>query len=162
MPNYGGGAEGAIGGGLTGAEIGSVVPGIGTLVGGGIGALAGGLLGLFGGNDNDAEKQQLADYQKQIQDRQAPQLGPVANASTSNFRTNQQGLINRLTAVANGTGPSVAAAQLAEATDRNAAQQSAFAQSGRGNATLANITAQNNTANLGQNAAAQAVAARDR
>lgn len=49
MPNWGGGAQGAIGGASRGAAIGSIVPGIGTGIGAGIGAIAGGLKGLFGG-----------------------------------------------------------------------------------------------------------------
>jgi hypothetical protein len=50
--------------------------------------------------------------------------------------------------------------QLKQATDRNTATQSAIAQSGRGNAALANIVAANNSNNFGQAASQQASIAR--
>lgn len=153
MPDYGDGLKGAAGGAMTGAALGSVVPGVGTAIGAGVGGIAGGLLGLFGGGKDDEQKRLLEEYRRQVMDRQAPQIAPASQAATSDFRTNQQALTGRLEAIANGTGPSLAAEQMRDATDRNMAQQSSIAQSGRGNATLANIVAANNSANFGQQAA---------
>lgn len=158
MPNYGDGLKGAAGGAATGAAIGSVVPGYGTAIGGAIGGVAGGLIGLFGGGDD--QKKKLEEYRKMLLARDVPQLGPAAQATTSDFRGNQQGLISRLEAMANGTAPSMADAQLRSAVDRNTATQQSFAQSGRGNPTLAAILAANNSNNFSQGAAQQAVAAR--
>lgn len=144
--------KGAGGGAMTGGSIGGPW-------GAAIGAGAGGLLSLLGGGPSE-EEQRMEEYRKQIMNRQAPQLGPISNAATSDFRGNQQGLVQRLEAMANGQGPSLAGEQLKAATDRNMAQQSSIAQSGRGNATLANLVAANNMQNLGQGAAQQAAAAR--
>ncbi len=128
------------------------------------GAIAGGpigsLVGFWHDDKKDAQEKMLADYRKQILSRGAPQLGPANQATTSDFRTNQQYLIGRLEALANGQGPSLATAQLEQANDRNMAQQQSIAQSGRGNPTLANIVAANNANNFGQQAAQQASVAR--
>ncbi len=160
MPNYGDGAKGAVGGAMTGAALGSVIPGVGTAIGAGVGGVAGGLLGLFGGGKDDEQKRLMEEYRKQVMQRQAPQLGPAAQAATSDFRQNQQGLVSRLEAVANGTAPSLADMQMREATDRNMAQQQSIAQSGHGNATLANIVAANNSSNFAQGAAGTAMQGR--
>ena len=92
--------------------------------------------------------------------RQAPQAGPASVAQTSGFRNNQQELISRLEALSKGQGPSLAAEQLRQATDRNMKQQSSIAQSGRGNAALAGITASNASAGLGAQAASDSAVAR--
>lgn len=95
-----------------------------------------------------------------VMNRSAPQMGDAATASASGFRANQQAMIDRLDALASGRGPSIASAQLNEATDRNIAAQQSFAQSGRGNAGYANMLASNNMQTLGQSAAQQSVGAR--
>lgn len=92
--------------------------------------------------------------------RQAPQAGPASQAQTSGFRTNQQDLINRLEALSKGQGPSLAAEQLRQATDRNMKQQSSIAQTGRGNAALAGIQASNMSGQLGAQAASDSAVAR--
>jgi hypothetical protein len=153
MPNWSGGAQGAAGGAATGAAIGGPW-------GAAIGGVAGGLLGMFGSDDGDQNKQALEQYRKMVMNRQAPQMGDAAQASASGFRANQQAMIDRLDALASGRGPSIASAQLNEATDRNIASQQSMAQSGRGNAAYANMVAANNMQNLGQGAAQQSVAAR--
>jgi hypothetical protein len=153
MANFGAGAKGAAGGAAVGTAI---LPGWGTAIGAGIG----GLMGLFGGDDNDAQKQALDDFRKQVQSRTAPEEAAPSVAATSAFRDNQTALANRLEALANGTGPSIAGAQLAEATDRNMANQASLAQGGRGNPALAAIVASNNMQQLGQQSAQQAVVAR--
>lgn len=99
-------------------------------------------------------------YYETVAPRQAPQAGPAQLAQTSGFRSNQQDLINRLDALSKGQGPSLAAEQLRQATDRNMAQQASIAQTGRGNAALSGITASNAAAQLGQQAASDSAVAR--
>lgn len=152
MVNWSGAGQGAAGGAALGASFGPY----GALIGG----AAGGLLGAFSGDDGDQNKQALEQYRKMVMNRQAPQMGDAAQASASGFRANQQAMIDRLDAMASGRGPSIASAQLNEATDRNIAAQQSFAQSGRGNAGYANMLAANNMQNLGQGTAQQSVAAR--
>lgn len=152
MVNWSGAGQGAAGGAALGASFGPY----GALIGG----AAGGLLGAFSGDDGDQNKQALEEYRKMVMNRQAPQMGDAAQAAGSSFRTNQQAMIDRLDALASGRGPSIASAQLNEATDRNIAAQQSIAQSGRGNAGYANMVAANNMQNLGQNTAQQAVGAR--
>jgi hypothetical protein len=152
MPNWGNAAQGAAGGAALGT---SILPGWGTAIGG----VAGGLLGMFGGDDVDQNKQLLDQYRQMIMARGIPQAD-TAQAMNSDFRTNQQNLISRLEALSRGEGPSLAMAQLNEATDKNIAGQQATLASGRGNAALASLTAANNMQNLGQNAAQQSVGAR--
>lgn len=98
--------------------------------------------------------------QQQVPGRAAPQAGPAQVAQTSGFRDNQQELISRLEALSKGQGPSLAAEQLRQATDRNMKQQASIAQSGRGNAALAGITASNASAGLGAQAASDSAVAR--
>jgi hypothetical protein len=65
MPNWGGGATGALSGAGKGAAIGSVVPVLGTGVGAGVGAIIGGIKGLFSkkkkkpGEDGAADSESL-------------------------------------------------------------------------------------------------------
>lgn len=92
--------------------------------------------------------------------RADPQAGPAAQAQTSGFRDNQAELISRLEALSKGQGPSLAAEQLRQATDRNMRQQASIAQSGRGNAALAGLTAANASQQLGQQAASDSAVAR--
>lgn len=92
--------------------------------------------------------------------RPAPQAGPAAVAQTSGFRDNQQELISRLEALSKGQGPSLASEQLRQATDRNMKQQASIAQTGRGNAALAGITASNASGALGAQAGSDAAVAR--
>lgn len=92
--------------------------------------------------------------------RAAPQAGPAAVAQTSGFRDNQQELITRLEALSKGQGPSLAAEQLRQATDRNMKQQASIAQSGRGNAALAGIQASNTAGALGAQSASDSAVAR--
>lgn len=92
--------------------------------------------------------------------RAAPQAGPAAVAQTSGFRNNQEELIGRLEAMSKGQGPSLAAEQLRQATDRNMKQQASIAQSGRGNAALAGIQASNVSGQLGAQSASDSAVAR--
>lgn len=151
-PNWGGGLKGAAGGALAGSAI---APGIGTLIGGGIG----GLMGLFGSNENDQMKQKLQSYYESLNNMQAPQAGAAAQSATSGFRTNQSNLISRLEALSKGQGPSLAAEQFQQATDRNVSGQQAMANSGRGGP-MAQLTAANNMASLGAQAAQGSAIAR--
>lgn len=158
--DWGQGGKGAAGGAMTGAAMGSVIPGIGT----GVGAIVGGGLGLlagFGGgeSDNDAAYRKMLLQSYGQGPTQAPQLGAADQADYSTFRGSQAGLINRLEAMANGTGPSLARQQFQAATDRNMRGQQAMAASGRGGP-LAQLTAANNMAQLGANAAQGSTLAR--
>lgn len=152
MVNWGSGAKGAAGGAAAGAAFGPY--------GAAIGGAAGGLIGLFSGDDNGSST--LSDYQKQVLSRGIPQIGAgdTGQAATSGFRNNQALLIGRLEDMAAGRGPSLAAEQMKAATDRNIAQQYGLAQSGRGNATLANIVAANNIGSLGAQASQQSMLGR--
>lgn len=147
--------QGAGGGALAGAGLGGGP--FGALVGGALGGIA----GLFGGNQQDAFRGRLNSLDQQFAGRAAPQAGPAAQAGLSSFRDNQQGLVNRLEAMAAGQGPSLAQAQLQAATDRNVKQQQALAAGARGpNAAMAQFQAANNAAQLGAQAAQDAGAAR--
>lgn len=155
MPNWEQGIKGGIGGGLGGFGVGGP---IGGLVGAGLG-FAG---GLFGGGESDADKEQrkrLEEYYNQVMNRQAPQAGPAAQSGYSGFRQNQSDLIGRLEALSQGRGPSLAAQQFAQATDRNMAQQQALAGGGRGGP-MAAFNAANNMGMLGANAAQGSAQAR--
>lgn len=148
-----GALKGAAGGAATGTAI---LPGWGTAIGAGVG----GLLGYFGGDDGEDQKKQLDQYRLQILGRGIPQAGPASQAGFSDFRENQQNLVQRLQALSEGRGPSAAGDMLRQATDTNLANQSSISQSGRGNAALANIVAANNAQNFGQVASGQAAVAR--
>jgi hypothetical protein len=152
--DYGQGLKGAGGGALAGFSVGGP---LGAMVGGGLG-----LLGGFGGGENENDKRQremLMQYYNQVGGRQAPQAGPASNSAYSGFRSNQTNLVSRLEAMANGQGPSLAKQQFEQATDRNMRGQQAMAASGRGGP-LAQLTAANNMAGLGANAAQGSALAR--
>lgn len=148
------GLKGAGGGALAGASVGGP---LGALVGGGLG-----LLGGFGGGENEqdaAMRKRMEEYMNMVGGRQAPQMGAAAQSAYSGFRANQSGLVNRLEAMANGQGPSLAKQQFQQATDRNMRGQQAMAASGRGGP-LAQLTAANNMGMLGAQAAQGSALAR--
>lgn len=153
MANYGEGLKGAAGGAATGAALGGPV---GALAGG----VIGGLGGLFGGGEDDAQRRRMLEYLATVQNRQAPQAGAASQSALSDFRGNQSALANRLEAVATGRAPSLVTEQLNQATNRGQAAAQSIAQSGRGNAALANLTAANNMQALSQAAAGQAAMGR--
>lgn len=131
-------------GGAGGAMLGSIIPGVGTLLGAGLGTLG----GLFGSQGSGSYQDMLKQLAQGYANRQAPQAGPAAQAGYSQFRTNQQGLIAQLEAMAAGHGPSAATAQMQNAMQREAAAQSSAAAGagGRGvNAGAALRNAANNT-----------------
>lgn len=159
MTDWTSGGEGALGGAATGASIGMMGGPIGAGIGAGIGGLAGGLIGLFGNGNDDQTRSMLMDYYNQVKNRQAPQLGAANQSAYSGFRANQSDLINRLDALSRGQGPSLAAQQFQQATDRNVSSQNAMANSGRGGP-MAAFTAANNVAGLGAQAAQGSAIAR--
>lgn len=145
------GIKGAGGGALAGGALGGPV---GAAVGGGVGLLS----GFFGGAQGDQQSRLMEEYYRQ-RGMTPPQAGPAAQSGYSGFRDNQTGLVSRLEAMANGQGPSLARQQFEQATDRNVRSQQALAASGRGGP-LAQLTAANNTAMLGANAAQGSALAR--
>lgn len=152
--DWGQGLKGAGGGALAGGALGGPV---GAAIGGGVGLLSG-----FWNNSTPADDQQkkmLEQFYAEVQGRGAPDIGPTNQSATSGFRSNQLGLVNRLEAMANGTGPSLARQQFEQATDRNMRSQQAVAASGRGGP-LSQLTAANNMAMLGANAAQGSALAR--
>jgi hypothetical protein len=157
-PNWGQGAQGAVGGAMTGAAIGSVVPVIGTGIGAVAGGIIGGGIGLFGGGGAADYEDRLKKLAEGYRQRQAPQMGAAAQSGYSDFRRNQAGLVSQLESMARGEGPSAAALQMREAMDRAAGSQASgvAGAGGRGvNAGAAFRNASNNTA------AIQAQGARD-
>src|SRR5262245_5594735 len=108
MPiNWGQGGQGAVGGALGGAAAGAPFGPWGIGIGAAAGGILGGLGGLFSGDDES--KRRYEEYLRQVQNRQAPQLGAAGQAGLSDFRRNQQGLVGQLEAMASGRGPSLAA-----------------------------------------------------
>lgn len=148
--NWEQGLKGGAGGALAGSTFGP----IGTGIGAGVGLLS----GFFGGGNQEQQDLLMQEYQRQ-RGMVSPQAGPAAQSAYSGFRGNQQGLVSRLEAMANGQGPSLAKQQFQQATDRNVRSQQALAASGRGGP-LAQLTAANNTAMLGANAAQGSALAR--
>ena len=136
-------ASGAAGGALAGSALGPW----GAAAGGVIGGLWG---GFSGGSSSDR-------YAEELKRRQAAQLGPAHNAGYSDFRKNQQRLIQNLEDQAAGRGPSVSREMLNQATNRNIATQNAMTAGGQGNQALAGMTAANNIGRL-QADASQAAA----
>lgn len=154
--NWQQGLKSAGGGAMAGGALGGPM---GAVVGGGLGLL-GGFFGNEEGSGAADQRKMMMDYYNQIGGgRTAPQAGPAAQSAYSGFRANQQGLISRLEAMANGQGPSLARQQFEQATDRNMRGQQAMAASGRGGP-LSQLTAANNMAMLGANAAQGSAMAR--
>jgi len=140
--------QGAAGGAMIGGALG---PG-GAVVGGALGGLVGGAMG----NPSDQYRKQLDALSRGFGNRTAPQMGYTNQASYSQFRTNQAGLISQLEAMARGEGPSAAALQMRDAMDRAAATQASAAAGagGRGvNAGAAFRQSANNTAAIQQQGA---------
>jgi hypothetical protein len=146
MPDWSQGAQGAAGGAMAGA-------GIAGPWGAAAGGAIGGLMGLLGGNP---QAERAAEYEKMLKQlaagygaREAPQMGPAAQAGNSTLMSNRAGLVAQLEAQARGEGPSAAQGQMREAMDRAAAGQASAAAGagGRGvNAGAALRGATNNTA----------------
>lgn len=109
---------------------------------------------IINGNPMDDVNKRIQEYMRQVQGRQAPQIGAAAQSGESGFRSDQRELVGRLDALSRGQGPSLAREQMRDATSRNMATQASIAQSGRGNAALANMTAANASGQLGAQAAA--------
>lgn len=143
--------QGAAGGGMGGFAVGGPL-------GGAIGAGLGGLVTLFGGGGSRDK------YQSQLQGLADTYGGrdpyQAAQAGESSFRGNQQSLVDQLTAMGNGTAPSLAEAQLRSATDRNVRQAQALSAGSGPNAALAQFRAQNAQAGMGAQAAQDAASAR--
>ena len=133
---------------------------MGPLAIGGAMAGAGMLMNALGPDHMAGAKRDINQYFKQVKGRGAPQAGIAAMAGQSDFRRAQSGLVSRLDAMSRGEGPSLATEQLRQATDRNMKQQASIANSGRGNAALAGITASNASAGLGAQAGSDAAMAR--
>lgn len=150
--NWEQGLKGGAGGAMAGSSLGPW----GAVGGGALGLLS----GFFGGeNENDAKMRDMMMQYYNQGPTQAHQAGPAAQSAYSGFRSNQSALISRLEAMANGQGPSLAKQQFEQATDRNMRGQQAMAASGRGGP-LAQLTAANNMAGLGANAAQGSALAR--
>ena len=154
-----GAGKGALSGGAIGFSVGGPIGGL-------VGAGLGGLYGAYAGGDENqgseqeqANRRMMMDYYRRVQGRTAPQMGPAAQGSLSDFRGNQRGLVDHLTAMSQGRGPSLAAQQLRAAHDRNSAQQHSFANSGRGGPLAAQVAA-NNVGLLGAQSAQDAASAR--
>lgn len=147
MPNWGQGAQGAVGGAAVGTAI---LPGWGTAIGAGVG----GLVGLFSGGGgpkyDEVLRARLLELEQEYAQRAAPQ-GESASAANSQFRTNQANLISQLEGMGRGEGPSAAAIQMRNANDQAVAGQNSLAAGGiqRGaNAGAAMRGAANNAAGL--------------
>lgn len=132
---------------MSNQSMGAIQGGAGGVMGGGlVGGVLGGLAGWYGGKEADNHKKKLEEFYNSIGNGQT---GPAYQSAYSDFRGNQQNLISNLEAMAAGRGPSLASAQLREATDRNIAQQQALSQSGQGNPAFAALVAANNAGRLG-------------
>lgn len=135
MPDWGQGAQGAVGGAATGAAYGSMImPGWGTAIGGAFGGLAGGLGGLFGGGDEDPKDE----YRKLLMDlyagykSTAKQIGPAAQAQQSGLVANRANYIAQLEQAAAGNGPSAARGLMQQGTDQGVRNATAMAQGAGG------------------------------
>lgn len=150
MPNWEGGAQGA----MTGASLGAFAGPYGALIGGGLG----GALGMFtGGGDpyGEADRRRMMEFEREVAGRQVPLLGQAAQGGVSDFRGDQRDLVSRLQAMASGKGPSLAQEQLRQGVDRATSQQYAMAAGARGNAGLAQRNAMNAAGMLQSQAAQQ-------
>lgn len=125
-------AMGTLSGAGTGAAIGSVVPGIGTAVGAVVGGVTGLLSGLFSGSGpqppnitDPVTGQMITDANGNVVANQQALNAFATNLQGVNGAQNQQAVLSQLNAVANGTGPNPAQAQLAQATGNNVATTTA-------------------------------------
>lgn len=123
------GIQGGVGGAMTGAGVGSMImPGVGTAIGAGVGFLGGLFGGGFGGGSEQDEYQKLLkDLASGYGGRQAPQMGPAAQAAQSQLMQNRQQFIAQLEAQAAGTGPSAARQLMQQATDKGQRNATAMA-----------------------------------
>lgn len=185
MVNWSEGGKGAAGGALAGGTIGSVAGPYGTVIGAGAGAIIGGAAGLFGGDDPsytpDRSNFNLPGYSQRgaqrlgtanwAMHRQAPQsaattIGRFQNAQGGNigesdFRANQQNLANALYDQYQGKGPSLAAEQLKQSTNRNLAAARSLNAGARGPmSALAARNTQNQLGSINQQAVNESVMAR--
>ncbi len=158
-------------GGVQGASMGSAAGPWGALIGGAAGATHGLINSGQGpgtraewekaqmGTPEEQQRKMLMDFYSQVQGRQPSQMGDAAQSGYSGFRSNQSDLVGRLEAMSKGQGPSLAAQQFSQATDRNRAGQQSMAQSGMGGP-LAAFNAANNMGQLGAQAAQGSAMAR--
>lgn len=154
MPSVADYLKGAGGGALAG---GGMAGPWGAAIGGGVGLLA----TMFGGDPKDQQSQQLQQMMEYYRNRQAPQMGPASQSQLSEFRGDQRGLADRLTAQSMGQGPSLAAEQLKSGLDQGMAQQASIAARGTGNqAGVGAFMAANNAARMAQSTNQQAAQAR--
>jgi hypothetical protein len=142
MANYGQGLSGAAGGAQAGAALGSLLPGPGTAIGAVAGGVLGGIGGLFGGQEDP----NATEYSRLLEEAKRRGMNP--DAARSNWEADQRQLGDRLTALSQGHGPSLARQNMLAANDRGVSSQMAMAQSGRGNAGAASQNAMNNAAML--------------
>ncbi len=145
-------AKGAVGGAATGSAFGPW----GALIGGGVGGLLGGIGGAM---DGTPEGQEQRDLLMALQ-REAAGRGPPQDVSFSDFRGDQRDYINRVRALSEGRGPSLAQEMLRKNTQEAMQNQTAMAAGARGNPALAARTAQNATAGITAQAAQSAAMAR--
>jgi hypothetical protein len=145
-----GGANDALSGAAGGAAMGSAFGPWGAAAGG----LIGGIGGYFGaGSGQDYYQTQLKKLQAGYQGRQAPQMGPAAQAGPSGLMGNRASMIAQLEAQSRGEGPSAARLQMQQAADRSAQMlaSNAAGAGGRGvNAGAAMRNAGNQSANVMQ------------
>lgn len=155
--------------------MGSVVGGLGSAIGDVTGGLLGGVTSGIAGQLGPAPQVNLfSDLTEQdrlgligeaalVGDRLAPtaQAAQLATGPADQVRAQQQTLANQLQAQATGQAPSLAEAQLRQATDRSLAQQLALAASQRGgNQAATQRQLLRNQAQAGQNIARDAATAR--
>jgi hypothetical protein len=149
---------------MTGAALGSVIPGIGTVAGAIGGGVLGGLAGLWGGDGGQSDQNaRLAAYDRELRNRQAPQVNGQFNAGPSQYEQNRGSMLAYLNAQARGLGPSVAANQMRMASDRAVGSQGALAAGAAGRGMSAGAAfrgAANNTAAIQQQGAQDAANAR--
>jgi hypothetical protein len=108
-------------------------------------------------------KAELASAMRRLEKYQTPtaQAATIDQAKQAEFRAHQIELAKQLAAQARGEGPSLAALQLQQASDRNIANQMALAASMRGgNPALAQRNLLSNAASLQQQTAMEAAQAR--
>lgn len=150
MPDWGGGAKGAVGGAAMGTAI---LPGWGTAIGAGIG----GLVGLFGGGDdappppsqNPYAAAQLASLAGTAQQRQAAQIGGVQFGVDPTGRQGVLGVANRLGGIAGGQQMGAGELAVNHQLGQGMAAQTAAARMAHGaNAAIAARNAMRNQADM--------------